>query len=149
MNDADIIKALECCALNYYCIECPLTATRLCIPQMSENVINLINRQEAEIVDEREKKEMCAEVIKRLEKEKSVITADWNELLKDNNRLKELLKTVKSEAIKAFAERLKESAFECDVSFGFGKEHYTRVVSVIEIDNLVKEMTEGEQHESV
>ena len=48
----------------------------------------------------------------------------------------------RSEAIKEFAKRLKESAFDCDVSFGYGKGHYTEAVAVIEIDNLVKEMTE-------
>jgi hypothetical protein len=47
------------------------------------------------------------------------------------------------EAIKEFAEKLKESAFNCDVSFGYGREHYTEAVAVLEIDNLVKEMTEG------
>lgn len=36
-----------------------------------------------------------------------------------------------------------DSADECDVSFGFGREHYTEAVAVIKIDNLVKEMTEG------
>jgi hypothetical protein len=50
------------------------------------------------------------------------------------------VKQIKSEAIKEFAERLKQSAFDCDVSFGYGKEHYTNAVAVIEIDNLVKEM---------
>ena len=54
-----------------------------------------------------------------------------------------------NDGIKEFAERLKESAFDCDVYFGYGVEHYTKVVTVIEIENLVKEMTEGEQHESV
>lgn len=50
------------------------------------------------------------------------------------------LENAKYEAAKEFAERLKESAFECDVSFGFGREHYTEAVTVVEIDNLVKEM---------
>lgn len=46
-------------------------------------------------------------------------------------------------AIKEFAEKLKQQAFPCDVSFGFGKEYYTKAVAVIEIDRLVDEMTEG------
>ena len=53
----------------------------------------------------------------------------------------------KSEAIKEFAERLKIEAFECDVSFGYGKECYQQAVAVIEIDNLVKEMTEVNENE--
>jgi hypothetical protein len=50
------------------------------------------------------------------------------------------VKQIKSEAYKEFAERLKQSAFDCDVSFGYGKEHYTEAVAVVEIDNLVKEV---------
>lgn len=40
---------------------------------------------------------------------------------------------------------MKQSAFDCDVSFGYGKEHYTEAVAVIEIDDLVKEFTEGQE----
>lgn len=60
-------------------------------------------------------------------------------------RLVVALENAKSQAAKEFAERLKKSAFDCDVSFGFGREHYTEAVTVFEIDNLVKEMVgEGE-----
>ena len=45
-----------------------------------------------------------------------------------------------ADGVREFAERLKQSAFDCDVSFGYGKEHYTEAVAVIEIDNLAKEM---------
>jgi hypothetical protein len=54
-----------------------------------------------------------------------------------------------NQAIKEFAERLKESAFDCDVSFGYGREHYTEAVAVVEIDNLVKEMTEGRNDNTI
>ena len=46
-------------------------------------------------------------------------------------------------AIKEFAEKLKQQAFPCDVSFGFGKEHYTKAVAAVDIDRLFEEMTEG------
>ena len=49
----------------------------------------------------------------------------------------------KENPVLTFAEKLKEYAFECDVSFGFGKEHYTKAVAVVDIDRLVEEMTEG------
>lgn len=52
------------------------------------------------------------------------------------------LEKAKSGAIKEFAERLKKEAFECDVSFGYGKECYTEAVTTIEIDRLTKEMTD-------
>ncbi len=44
-----------------------------------------------------------------------------------------------NDGIKEFAERLKESAF------AFGREHCEEAVTVLEIDNLVKEMTEETQ----
>lgn len=53
-------------------------------------------------------------------------------------------KEIRAEAIKEFAEKLKQQAFPCDVSFGFGKEHCTKAVSAADIDRLVDEMTEGE-----
>ena len=48
----------------------------------------------------------------------------------------------REKAIKEFAERLKKSAFACDVSFGYGREHCEEAVTVLEIDSLVREMTE-------
>ena len=45
-----------------------------------------------------------------------------------------------SEAIKEFAERLKENEIDIDVSYGYGREHYTKAVATAVIDNLVKEM---------
>ena len=119
MNDADIIKALECLRNGeILCKECaykeiPYPA---CKALVAGHALNLIKRQKAEI--------------ERLQKYNTEVA------YKHYN-----------DGIKEFAERLKESAFECDVSFGFGREHYTKAVTVIEIDNLVKEMTEVEQHE--
>lgn len=52
------------------------------------------------------------------------------------------LEKAKSGAIKEFAERLKKEAFECDVTFDFGREHCTEAVATIEIDRLTKEMTD-------
>lgn len=52
------------------------------------------------------------------------------------------VKTAKAEAVKEFAEKLKEHKIDVDVSFGYGKEVYTEAVAVIEIDNLVKEMVD-------
>ena len=85
--------------------------------ELTKAMRDLINRQEAEI----------------------------DELSSAILRLVVALENAKSQAAKEFAERLKKSAFDCDVSFGFGREHYTEAVTVFEIDNLVKEMVgEGE-----
>ena len=80
--------------------------------ELTKAMRDLINRQEAEI----------------------------DELSSAILRLVVALENAKSQAAKEFAERLKKSAFDCDVSFGFGREHYTEAVTVFEIDNLVKEM---------
>lgn len=58
------------------------------------------------------------------------------------NRQQAELEKVKSEAVREFAEKLKERAFKCPttITFGFGTEWVKEAVSVIEIDNLVKEM---------
>lgn len=61
----------------------------------------------------------------------------------ENNQFADIGKMyseIKAEAIKEFAERLKESKIDIDVSFGYGREVYTEAVAVVEIDNLVKEM---------
>jgi hypothetical protein len=131
MNDADIIKALECCAsstTSEACNGCPLYSTTICTEMengLQIYALDLINRQKAEI-------ERLTDKVARL-KESVGLMLNYDD---GDER-------IKSEAIKKFAERLKQSAFDCDVSFGYGKEHYTEAVAVVEIDNLVKEMTEG------
>lgn len=94
--------------------------------ELTKAMRDLINRQEAEI--------------ERLSAENEQLGNDVDGKMKYIYELEERIKTAKSEAIKEFAERLKKSAFDCDVSFGFGREHYTEAVTVFEIDNLVKEM---------
>ncbi|MBE6618396.1 MAG: hypothetical protein E7626_01265 [Ruminococcaceae bacterium] len=119
MTDNEIIKALECCWHENECIgdECPLfKPINDCTQLMAMEALDLINRQRAEIKALKASKVAEVNFAYRVTKEK---------------------------AIKEFAERLKQSAFECDVSFGYGREHYTEAVAIIEIDNLVKEMTEG------
>ena len=110
MTDNEIIKALECCS-DSNCHECPIEG---CTDDIFRNALDLINRQKAEI--ER-------------------LTVD---LLKCSIRLDNLYKTadeIKSEAIKEFAERLKEK-LQWDVEFD------NKLVFESDIDNLIKEMTE-------
>jgi DNA repair exonuclease SbcCD ATPase subunit len=63
-----------------------------------------------------------------------------SEKAKLHKLIPKMIKEAKSEAIKEFAERLEESAFDCDVSLGYGNGCYVKAVTTIEIDNLVKEM---------
>jgi hypothetical protein len=114
MNDNEIIKALECCSLNInVCDYCPIDQKNKdncnCGMLLTQCSLDLINRKTAEI--ERLKGSIMAgaEVVRAVEQE---------------------LKTAKVEAIKEFAERLKEKRD--------GGTYPYVLVNVI--DNLVKEM---------
>lgn len=120
MHDNEIIELLEdCCdgrvviTTIYNDLEYDITL---------QDIYDLISRQKTEI--------------ERLTLEKENLRCVIDDL--SNNT-----KYAKSEAVREFAEKLKQQAFSCDVSFGFGKEHCKSAVSVIDIDNLLKEMTEG------
>ena len=128
MTDKEIIKALECCdyPTDDLCCECCFKDEYHCTTVLNEATIDLIKRQQAEI-------EMSANY--------KLLYED----LKDENLetikcIKQAIEEAKTEAIKEFAERLKESEIDIDVSFGYGRECYTKAVTTIEIDNLVKEM---------
>ena len=110
MTDNEIIKALECCS-DSNCHECPIEG---CTDDIFRNALDLINRQK--------------------EKNESLKV----DLAKCSIRLDNLYKTadeIKSEAIKEFAERLKEK-LQWDVEFD------NKLVFESDIDNLIKEMTE-------
>ena len=122
MNDNEIIKALECCTVCSSietCGECPYVecpTRKGCVGEMVKDALDLINRQKAEIERLQNAYKQCA----------------W-----ERDIFLDELKTAKSEAIKDFAERLKEEATVDDDS--------TWWVANIDIDNLVKEMTEGKE----
>ena len=136
MQDNDIIKALECCnKLNHnewsanlkICKEeCPYKAN--CYDEekninMISDTLDLINRQQAEI--------------ERLKKENLILSqkrANLFEILETNEK-------GRIRGIKEFAERLKAlDRLDVDVSYGYGREHYTEAIAVNLIDNLVKEI---------
>ena len=112
MNDKDIIKALE--DSIHKMKECCVTNWDFYASgDFVKNILDLINRQKAEI--------------ERLQKEG----------LQLNKTFMDFVNVEKYEAIKEFAERLKEEATVDDDS--------TWWVANIDIDNLVKEMTEGKE----
>ena len=142
MTDNEIIKALKseadyncdmCCDNNENCMEDD------CGKIISENALDLINRQKAEI--------------ERLQKTQSDIDNFARELCKermlkgkaiaDFEDLQEYIRKEKSEAIREFSEKLKQQAYECDIYGRFGKEHFAKAVAVIDINRLVDEMTDG------
>lgn len=131
-TDEQIIKALECCFTNDFgktnCNKCAFyTATAKCMDDMQNAVIDLINRQAAEI------ERLTAKIL---------VKDNINDYNTAQLRIaREELRTAKSEAIKEFVERVKETSIGLEI--GDDKKFKMTVVSTVAIDNLVKEMTEG------
>ena len=158
MTDKEIIKALECCCKSNSCEGCPLDyftfSSSQCASELAIKSLDLINRQKAE--NKRLEKEVNLVSIQFQD-----LQERYEEAQAEIDRLKECPKCVyeydgeiteycvqgpcpnfktveqiKSEAVKEFAERLKEKFFETIRNYGLTKD----VVEVCDIDNLVKEM---------
>ena len=125
MTDNEIIKALEHCASGTgsdACNGCPFDISNECTNNgnaIYEHSLDLINRQKAEIERQKEYCSKCAE-----RTTKAMIG------------LQETLGTARAEAIKEFAERLKERAY-LDGAVSITQE---MVVDVRDVDDLVEEM---------
>ena len=125
MTDNEIIKALECCTDESYenCNECPYSIdTERCERmKLLEDILDLINHQKTEI--ERLKKEIQ-------------ITKDAYTMLQTKNEI------IKHEAVKEFAERLKENiSDDCHIVSDEGEYVGYDCDDVRHcIDSLVKEM---------
>lgn len=119
-TDKEIIKALECCT-NYEkqedCIGCPIRSE--CNPNVLEKyALDLINRQKA-IIEKSEKVEHFAD--KTIETANAEIERLEKELLKcklEKEMLYQTVEEIKSEAIKEFAEMLKEKAYPFPCAIG-------------------------------
>ena len=119
MTDNEIIKALKCCNKpigENSCTECAFYHSGKCSSNMLNAALDLIKRQKAEI--ER-------------------LNIELQAMRSAANSYKKHYETAKSEAIKEFAEKLKEYSFLDNLSLD-GKE----TVYVDDIDNLVEEMME-------
>ena len=106
------------------------------------DLLRIINRQQAEIDILIRKKETLRDEVAELQAEIERLREENTALDGANVLLTVTLQNARAEAIKEFAERLKENEIDIDVSYGFGREHYTKAVATIVIDNLVKELTE-------
>lgn len=117
-TDEEIIKAVECCSEPCcVCDECPLYCVGVnCSSfELHRYALDLINCQKSEIDSLRaDLKRVCAE------RDAHIFTN----------------KFIKSEAIKEFADRLKEKSFQSFGNYGITRD----VVEVCDIDNLIKEM---------
>ncbi len=126
MTDNEIINALECCGIKTSCENCPYHDTSLCQDAICKDALALINRQKAEI--------------ERYEKENNEKFNKWMLLdERTKERYAELYEeakgVVRAEAIKEFAEKLKDMAF-----MPLGTLCAEMVVTERCINNLVKEM---------
>ena len=149
MTDNEIIKALECLC-DYElgdCHKCPIYKhiDKDCTPDIVKPALDLINRKKAEIENySHNTKTMANDIrglqkaleqakaeIERLKKEVKKCKEHYKMACSERNEFLEQLETAKAEAIKEFAERLKNECVQ-DGAFGY--------VSAYEIDNLVKEM---------
>ena len=94
---------------------------------VAKSTVDLISRQKARI--------------KELEERISYLEESIDCSRKEYNRLLQKMQQLKSEAIKEFAEQLKETAYSYSDISGYR----STVVDADSIDNLVKEMTEGKE----
>lgn len=130
MTDEQIIKALECCN-GYDCETCK--ALKYCDYMhpgaLARASLDLINRKKAEIED--------------LKSQMEWLTGYNGNLLDANTALSGEIEICKSEAIKEFAERLKDDMrLDEECKYNCISCCYECKEFVPQIDNLVKEMTE-------
>lgn len=148
MTDEQIIKALECCATDDgdNCSQCPYgnivykSGNGGCVNRCRKDALDLINCQKIE-------NEELQERISYLEESIDCSRKEYNNLLQKSQQ-------AKSEAIKEFAERLKEKLANLSVrTKTHGRKTTPNYVDDItnqilhdvvpqDIDKLVKEMTE-------
>lgn len=152
MTDNEIIRALECCQGNADCANCPYYENNhyQCGNNFNKDVLDLINRQKAEIEAlQKDKKQLESDIIianNNYEHIKSIWENDYQKLsqviAKWKDKYKRLViqeEDIKAEAVKEFAERLKEYVEPYDVTTGY-KIIIVNAVEEETIDNLVKEM---------
>lgn len=117
LSDDEIIKALEQCPEKLSvmdCKKCPLNDLGC-----ARYALDLINRLKAEIES---------------------LKDTLNATIAGQETLQQYITTAKSEARKEFAEFLKARKIIADTSNYYGKECITEVITVEDIDTLLKEM---------
>ena len=146
-TDEEIIKALELHSnKDVACLDkCPYAERHFCGSSMARDALALINRQKAEIerlqavhADMTESLRLASEANKDMQAEladlREIVFMDRSEAIKAER------KKLKAEAIKEFAENVK-AIFECVLYF----DDDVKECILNEIDELVKEMTEGQK----
>ena len=137
MEDKEIINALECCRDFGDCSLCPYDGAVFddepdCAEKLHTDALALINLQKAEIERLREKQAEDEKLLN--DRVVESVNAVSQAHLKYENALEEQIKTVKAEAIKEFADRLKKKMY---IPKPYGT---TNVVDEYVIDTVVKEI---------
>lgn len=135
MTDAEIIKALECCAGDDGCDVCPMyKPSSECITELQGKALDLINRQKAEIDELTEKLEclLCHATGSKLSKSTYSLRTMESAV---NDEVQECCEEARAEAIKEFAERLKKKM----VDMCYAEDAYIPYPFTF-VDNLTKEM---------
>ncbi|MBD9008730.1 MAG: hypothetical protein EGR16_00030 [Clostridiales bacterium] len=127
LTDEQIIKAADICRTGE-CSGCPYHElyTASCLNKLTKDVYHLLNRQKAEI-------ESLKQIINERDKE---ILKLQKRIIFWRDDLNYQPEKIKSEAIKEFAERLKEKADDYVLAEG----EFETMIFENDIDNLVKEM---------
>ena len=142
MTDNEIIKALKCCySLNLKkCNVCSLKNNPLCSIWLSKYALDLINRQKAEYKDLLEQFRIldceCERLEEANEKQKAEIESLKSPSAMQIEVSKKLEATIKAEAVKEYAKRLKEKAYE----FEECGDNVLEIIDVDDIDDTLKEM---------
>lgn len=150
LTDTEIIKALKCCFLSECtCEDCPYSYFEICdTAKMINTVIDLINRQKAEIEDLKHSEEVLYRVkedlkaqIKGLQDEVEIKTNMYNYVKTQRDEeyrccmyYVTMIAKIKTEAIKEFWDRLKKEKIT--------HKNFGEIVCVEDGDNLVKELIE-------
>ncbi len=165
MTDEQIIKAADICRTGK-CSGCPYHElyTAGCITELMKDVFDLINRREAKIEElcsdkiiaerrEKDARELFVNCTRQLEEAKAEIErlkkgVTFTFTIEDFESIKETIisnldNEIKSEAIKEFADNLKEEMrLDDDCKYDCAECHYDCKDYIPFIDNLVREMTE-------
>ncbi len=137
-TDEEIIKAVECCnGQGNGCSDCPLYDFR-CVggERLIKLVLPIINRQQAEIERLIQDKQYYMTRLDDCERD-IIPKLKWSleRANKQGVEMEKQISTIRTEAIREFAERLQDNTREFGTASGIKRE----------VDNLVKEMTEEQK----
>lgn len=138
-TDEQIAKALECCSGigDAKCVDCPYYDAERCAEASATDAIDLINRQKAEIEELEYDRKLIFDEGETWQKKANDLQVELDAMRGAANSYKMHYENARAEAIRKFAERLKDKA-RMPIGTLYGK-----MVYVEDIDNLVAEMTEG------